>query len=70
MKLKFWTPYFFFMIPTITITCFTWPTHVWADYPAEELTSILGFSVMMFFTTLTYYLGLRAVLKEKADPLT
>lgn len=64
MKLKYWIPFFLFVIPTPIITCFVWATEVWKPYPREELISIIGLGVMYFFIFVTYWNGLRVVLKD------
>ena len=64
MKLKYWIPFFLFIIPTPIITYFVWATEVWKPYPKEELISIIGLGVMYFFIFVTYLNGLRAVLKD------
>ncbi|HUN56271.1 MAG TPA: hypothetical protein VMU29_14055 [Smithella sp.] len=64
MKLKYWIPFFLFIIPTPIITYFMWASEVWKPYPKEELTSIIGLCVMYFFIFVTYWNGLRTVLKD------
>ncbi|RJP77125.1 MAG: hypothetical protein C4522_16085 [Desulfobacteraceae bacterium] len=65
MKLKYWIPFLFFIIPTPVITYFMWASHIWAPYPREEMISIIGLCVMWFFTGVTYLNGIRAVMKDR-----
>lgn len=65
MRFKYWIPFFLFIIPTPIITYFTWPNHVWINYPKELMESLFGLCTMWFFVTVTYYSGLRTVLKDK-----
>ena len=65
MKFKYFIPFLLFIIQTPIITYFVWPSHVWKPYPKEEMTSIIGLCVMWFFVGLTYFNGIRAVLKDK-----
>jgi hypothetical protein len=44
-----------------------WASHVWKTYPKDEMISIIGLFVMWFFVGLTYYNGIRAVLKDTAQ---
>lgn len=64
MKLKYWIPFFLFIIPTPIITYFMWASKVWQPYPKEELISVIGLGVMYFFMFVTYLNGLRAVMKD------
>jgi len=64
MKLKYWIPFFLFIIPTPIITYFAWSTEVWKPYPKEELISMIGLGVMYFFICVTYWSGLRIILKD------
>jgi len=64
MKFKYFIPFLLFIIPTPIITYFMWASHVWKPYPKDEMISIIGLCVMWFFVGLTYYNGIRAVLKD------
>lgn len=64
MKIQYWIPFFLFIIPTPIITFYMWPGHVWEQFPDERMESIVGLGVMWFFVGLTYYNGLRSVLKD------
>jgi hypothetical protein len=65
MKIKYWIPFFLFIIPTPIITYFMWPAHIWNGFPKERMESLIGLCVMWFFVGVTYYSGIRTVLKEK-----
>lgn len=65
MKIKYLIPFFLFIIPTLIITYFMWPVHVWDNFPKERMESLIGLCVMWFFMGFTYYSGIRTVLKDK-----
>ena len=67
MKLRYWIHFILFIVPTLIITYFMWPTHVFDPYPAEETRSIIGMFVMWFFMGLTFFNGIRAVLKDQKE---
>ena len=67
MKLKYWVPFFLFIIPTIVITCFMWESKVWQPYPKEELKAVTGMCVMWFFVGVTYFSGIRTVIKDMKE---
>lgn len=64
MKLKYFIPLIAFFIPTWIITYFRWPD-VFAQYPRQNMESLIGMLIMWFFMGLTYYLGVKSVLKDK-----
>jgi hypothetical protein len=65
MKFKYWIPFILFIVPTPIITYVVWAPHVWQPYPKDEMISIIGLCVMWFFVGVTYFSGIRAVLKDK-----
>lgn len=65
MKFKYFIPLLLFIIPTPIITYLVWASHVWEPYPKDEMISIIGLCIMWFFVALTYYNGIRTVLKDK-----
>jgi len=68
MKFKYWIPFFLFIIPTPIITYFMWETEVWQPFPKEELKGIIGLCIMWFFVAVTYFNGIRTVLKDAKAP--
>jgi len=67
MKFKYWIPFFIFIVLTPIITYFMWNPQVWAPYPKEEMISVIGLCVMWFFVGVTYFSGIRAVMKDKEE---
>lgn len=67
MKFKYWIPFLLFIIPTPIITYLMWEPRVWQPFPKEELRSIIGMFVMWFFVGVTYYSGIRSVLKDSGE---
>lgn len=64
MKLKYFIPLIAFFIPTWIITYFRWPD-AFAQYPRQNMESLIGMLIMWFFMGLNYYLGIKSVLKDK-----
>lgn len=64
MKLKYFIPLIAFFIPTWIITYFRWPI-IFKDYPQQNMESLIGMIVMWFFMGLTYYMGIRSILKDR-----
>ena len=67
MKFKYWIPFLLFIIPTPIITYFMWETHVWEAFPKEEIKGVIGLCVMWFFVGVTYFNGIRSVVKDLKD---
>jgi hypothetical protein len=64
MKLKYYIPLIAFFIPTWIITYFRWP-EAFAQYPKQNMESLIGMLIMWFFMGFNYYLGIKSVLKDK-----
>jgi hypothetical protein len=67
MKFKYWVPFILFIIPTIIITYFMWEPEVWQPYPKKETIAIIGMCVMWFFVGVTYFSGIRTVIKDMKE---
>ncbi len=67
MKFKYWVPFILFIVPTVIITYFMWESKVWQPYPKEETIAIIGMCVMWFFVGVTYFSGIRLVIKDMKE---
>jgi hypothetical protein len=59
MKIKYFAPLLFFIVPTVIASALMWPP------AAVKFSLIGGFSVMLISMVVTYTTGLRLVLKDK-----
>jgi len=59
MKMKYFAPLVFFVVPTVICSVLMWPP------AAMKVTLIGGFSIMILSMIMTYIFGLRMVLKDK-----
>ena len=64
MKFKFFIPLIAFFLPTWVITWFRWPD-IFKAHPQQNMESLIGMFIMWFFVGLTYYQGIRAVIKDR-----
>jgi hypothetical protein len=61
MKTKYFTPLLFFIIPTAIISPLMWPTEAMKFY------LVGGFVVMILSMIVTYFMGIRVVLRDKTN---
>jgi hypothetical protein len=59
MKLKYFAPLVFFVVPTVIGSVLMWPR------AAMKVSLIVGFSIMILSMIMTYVFGLRIVLKDQ-----
>ena len=64
MKFNYFTPLILFLVPTVIITYFMWPSCL-KDHPRESMEGAVGMCVMWFFMALNYFLGVRMAVKDK-----
>jgi hypothetical protein len=58
MKIKYFTPLIMFIVPTVVASAMMWPP------AAMQVKLIGGFVIMVFSMVITYFYGIRAVLKD------
>lgn len=61
MKIKYFTPLVFFVVPTIICSVIMWPR------AAMTVSLIGGFSIMILSMIMTYISGLRMVIKDHSQ---
>jgi len=62
MKIKYFFPLVLFIVPTVIASAVIWP-------PAAMQTKLIGgFAIMIISMIMTYFYGIRAVLKDTRQP--
>jgi hypothetical protein len=62
MKIKYFIPLVLFIVPTVIISAIMWPS------AAMQVELIGGFLIMILSMVMTYFYGIRAVLKDTHQP--
>ena len=61
LKFKYFVPLLTFLIPTIIITPIIW------IFETPGFITIIGFTALIISVVVTYYMGIRAVIKDSSD---